>query len=326
MNKIYGINIDTLRLCYEVEKTYHVECLKQMKIGDRYEGFYDFYLIRIEGKYYDYVYEIKYDELGDTLLFGELRLGIRHDNISGNQHQNGLDKAWISISNRVLYSHEFYYLENITSLLGLELHNITCLDICVDLSKDIGKALRKLIRNKNITTILNRKIICHRKEDRPEISFCFSGDMDKDKYLTTTIKQKKAIRDKTKGCTLTAYNKRAEILNSSGKQYILDYYGNPRNLYRVEIHLNNEEIKNYVHHHIKDEFFNYYSIIFDKSLLWKLLGYHLQSIIYFQDTEKTIDWGDILAGVITTSPAKDDFRALTVCKTDNKKEKSKLNK
>lgn len=40
--------------------------------------------------------------------------------------------------------------------------------------------------------------------------------MNKDKYLTVSIKQK-AIKDKGKGTTLTAYNKKAEIANSSGK-------------------------------------------------------------------------------------------------------------
>ena len=44
--------------------------------------------------------------------------------------------------------------------------------------------------------------------------------MNKDKYLTVSIKQKKANKDKSRGATLTAYDKKAEISNSSGKKYI----------------------------------------------------------------------------------------------------------
>ena len=37
-------------------------------------------------------------------------------------------------NNRVLYSDEIYYLDFIEDNLGLELHNITALDLCLDLS------------------------------------------------------------------------------------------------------------------------------------------------------------------------------------------------
>lgn len=155
-------------------------------------------------------------------------------------------KAWISISNRVLYTDEIYYLDFIESNLGLELHNITTLDLCLDMSIDIARLMRRLIRNPQITTILNGKRIIDRKQDRPEITYTSSGNMDKDKYLTVNIKQKKAIKDKSKGSTLIAYDKKTEIANSSDKRYIDDYYDNPSKLHRLEVHLNNEEIKDYI--------------------------------------------------------------------------------
>ena len=63
----------------------------------------------------------------------------------------------ISVSNRVLYSDEIYYLDFIEDNLGLELHNITTLDLCLDLSCDVARMIRRLIRNKNVTTFLNTK-------------------------------------------------------------------------------------------------------------------------------------------------------------------------
>ena len=63
------------------------------------------------------------------------------------------------------------------------------------------------------------------------------------KYLTVNIKQKKAIKDKSKGSTLIAYNKKAEIANSSDKTYINSHYNNPAKLHRLEVHLNNDEVE-----------------------------------------------------------------------------------
>lgn len=43
----------------------------------------------------------------------------------------------------------------------------------------------------NVTTFLNTKEVKNRNEDRPEITYITSGNMNKDKYLTVSIKQKK---------------------------------------------------------------------------------------------------------------------------------------
>lgn len=217
-------------------------------------------------------------------------------------------KAWISISNRVLYTDEIYYLDFIESNLGLELHNITTLDLCLDMSIDIARLMRRLIRNPQITTILNGKRIIDRKQDRPEITYTSSGNMDKDKYLTVNIKQKKAIKDKSKGSTLIAYDKKTEIANSSDKRYIDDYYDNPSKLHRLEVHLNNEEIKDYItrtRHEL-----SFYSLI-DKKFLSKLFGYTLNSLIRFEKEEKPIDWADLLSEGYTPPPANGNTPTLT---------------
>lgn len=290
MNKIYGLNLDALRLCYEVADPHNINIIKDKEVGGEIDFMY-FYLRRIEGKHFKFVYEIRYNDMGKDKLFGEFRLGINDNKEESNTHQNGYTKAWISISNRVLYSDEIYYLGFIEDNLGLELHNITTLDLCLDMSTDIARLIRKLIRNPQITTLLNGKRIINRKEDRPEITYTFSGNMDKDKYLTVNIKQKKAIKDKSKGCTLIAYNKKAEIANSSDKKYIDNYYYNPSKLHRLEVHLNNEEIKDYI---VKTRHeLSFYSFI-DKKFLLRLFGYTLNSLIRFEKEDRPIDWADIL--------------------------------
>lgn len=154
-----------------------------------------------------------------------------------------------------------------------------------------SRLIRRLIRNPQITTILNGKRIIDRKQDRPEITYTSSGNMDKDKYLTVNIKQKKAIKDKSKGSTLIAYNKKTEIANSSDKRYIDDYYNNPSKLHRLEVHLNNEEIRDYITKNRHE--LSFYSLI-DKKFLSRLFGYTLNSLIRFEKEEKPIDWANLL--------------------------------
>ena len=124
MNKIYGLNIDMLRLCYEIKEPNNINILRTREIDEEVDFLY-FYLRRIEGKHFKFVYEIRYNDLGIDKLFGELRLGINDDKEVSNFHSKGYAKAWISVSNHVLYSDEIYYLDCIEDNLGLTLHNLT---------------------------------------------------------------------------------------------------------------------------------------------------------------------------------------------------------
>ena len=300
MNKIYGFHIDMLRLCFEITEPSFFDYLATLTPAEKAD-LYDFYLVRIDGKHFEYVFEIRYNDLGEDKLFGELKFGINRNDDEANTHTNGKRKAWISVSNRVLYTEEIHYLGYIADVLQLELHNITSLDLCLDMTMNIARYLRKLIRNKNLGIILNGKRITDRKADRPEIIYTMSGNLDRDKYLTVNIKQKKAIKDKSRGCTLVAYDKRAEIVNSSSKEYITDLYGQPEKLHRLEVHLNNDELKDYFNR--TGEELNI-GTIFNEKFLFRLFYYTLESLIRFERNGKKIDWWAVLEGGITTTPAK----------------------
>lgn len=298
MNKIHGFNIDMLRLCFEAEEPQLLDCFTTYNVGEKIDLYY-FYLVRIDGKYYDYVYNICYEEQGENKLFGELRFGINKGNDEANTHINGNRKVWLSVNNRVLYTDELYYIDFISDMLGLELHNITTLDITLDMSKNIPQYLRRLIKDKSLGVILNGKRIKDRTQDRPEILYIRSGNLNKEKYLTVNIKEKKAINDKSKGRTLTAYNKLAEIANSSCKNYISDKYEQPKKIYRLEVHLNNEEIKNYIERTRTELNIN---TIFNINFIYSLYIDTLNHIIRFEYEGKKITWENIIDGVITTTP------------------------
>lgn len=301
MNKIYGFQIDMLRLCFEVENPELLDHFATFNVGEKIDLYY-FYLLRVEGKHFEYVFQIRYNELGDDRLFGELKYGLNNNDDDTNTHINGQRKAWISVDNRVLYTEdEFHYLDYITDVLCLELHNITSLDLCLDMTMNIAKYLKRLIRCKDFEVILNGKRIEDRKADRPEITYTMSGNLDRDKYLTLNIKQKKAIKDKSRGSTLSAYDKRAEIANSSDKKYITDLYGQPNKLHRLEVHLNNNEIKDYFTK--TNEELNI-GTLYNLQFLFNLFYYTLGTLIRFEKHGKIVEWWDILDGVITTTPAK----------------------
>ena len=301
MNKILGFNIDMLRLCFEVVEPELFTHLATFDIGDTID-FYEFYLLRIDGKHFEYVFQIRYNEIGDDRLFGELKFGLNRNDDEANMHTNGQRKAWISVSNRVLYTEdEFHYLDYIADVLCLKLHNITSLDLCLDMSMNIARYLKRLIRCKDLGIILNGKRIKDRKEDRPEIIYTMSGNLDRDKYLTLNIKQKKAIKDKSRGSSLAAYDNRAEIANSSSKDYIADLYGRPSKLHRLEVHLNNDELKDYFSR--TGEELNI-GTIFNERSMFRLFYYTLESLIRFERNGKKLDWWAVLEGGITTTPAR----------------------
>lgn len=292
------VMIDALTVCFEVENHYHFDSISSLDFGETYD-LYEFQLVRIEGRYYDNVYTITYMDDDTEIEFGQLKFNISRGSESDNLHENGNLKVWISLNNQTLYTKDQYNLGFIATKLGLEPHNITTLDLCKDTPFNVGKSLRKLIKDKTATTILNGKRVKDRNEDRPEITYTSSGSLNKnDKYMTVNVKQKNAVKDKSKGITLTTYDKAAEVKNSSGKDYILNFYGNPKKLYRTEVHLNNQEVKDYLEG--RGLFFNYYMI--DEALLEDMFYHHLNSVIRFEKGKDHITWEDLCGRNGYTNP------------------------
>lgn len=282
------IQIDAMTVCFEVIDRYHYDQITELDFEQIYD-LYEFQLIRTEGRYYNNVYTIIYMDGDCQIEFGQLKFNIGRDD-ANNLHDNGNPKVWIALNNRSLYTDDQFNLGFIATKLGLEPHNVTTIDLCLDTPFNVSKSLRQLLKNKSITTILNGTKIKDRDEDRPEITYTNSGSLNKDKYMTVNVKQRNAMKDKSRGVTLTTYDKQAEIRNSSGKDYILDFYGNPSKLYRTEVHLNNAEIRDYLEG--RGLYFNYYMI--DAALLEDMFFYHLNSVVRFKNGKEDVMWEHLL--------------------------------
>ena len=281
--------IDALTVCCEVENSVLLDKIAALEYGEVMD-FLEFQLVRVDGRYYKNIYSIHYYEQGEHKTFGKLKFGLNNGSVEGNSFESGKRKAWLTLSNRGLYESDLFYMGYICERLHLNVHNFTSVDLALDTPFDISRSLYKLYRNKDVTTVLNGRRIVDRDEDRPEISRTLSGSLNKDKYQTIYVKQRNAIHDKGKGVSLKTYDKLAEIRNSSDKNYILDFYANPRTLYRTEVHLNNEQIRDYLVKRNID--LCPYSM--DWSVLEEMFFYHLNSLIRFERGRDKILWEDLL--------------------------------
>lgn len=286
------VMIDAFTVCFEVQNNCHYNNLMNIGYGEYYD-MAEFYLMRIEGRYYDNVYLIFVRDTDGIFEFGQLKFNIMNAPTNDNQHKNGTIKAWIKVNNRCFYNCELCNLDYIATQLGLIPHNITALDLCLDTPFSVAKQVRRNIKDSTLTTMLNGKAVRDRNKDLPEITYTISGSLNKEKYMTVNVKQRNAIKDKSRGVTLTTYDKLAEIKNSSGKEYILNYYGNPSRLYRTEVHLNNQEIKDFLNN--RGLSLNCYML--DEDLLEMMFFYHLNSIIHFKYKKEDILWEHMLGRV-----------------------------
>lgn len=285
------IQIDALTLCYEVVNTYYYDQLNNLNFGE-WLDVDNYRLYRIDGRYFDNVYAIRIQNDTHNNDWGYLKFNITRGNDKSNTHTNGLRKVWISLNNETLYTENTQLLTDIRQRLNLAFHNVTTLDLCLDTPFNVSRFIKSYAHNKDVTTILNGKRVTDRDEDRPELTYTTSGSLDnQNKYLTVNIKQRNAIKDKSKGITVLIYDKAAEISNASDKQYIMEYYGNPKRLYRTEVHLNAEDIKNYVERRSID-----YTpmIIFDEAILEDMFFHFLGNVIRFQSSKIDVSWVHIL--------------------------------
>lgn len=279
MSGSYGIAIDELRICYTARDD-ALNSFRNVEVGKYIDiDLYRFY--RITNDRYKFFFHIVED--------GEPVAQMKFD-----MYRETADTHFVffKIENRILYDRE--WLQDVLTLpedLGMTLNNYTAVDLACDSSINISSFIKRMMRDKSVTTIINRKAVKDRKNVLEGVFFEYSTSLDRLKYPTVTIQQKKAIHNKSEGITVQAYDKRAEILNHSHKDYILNNYGNPKKLYRLEVRLHYQELK------------DYFSLLksepapvdlLNQEFLNNMFFYHLYTVIRFSRGRNKINWTDIL--------------------------------
>lgn len=271
--------IDELRLCYIAEPSL-LDNLSSVTFGGHID-FTNFSMIRIVGQHFRYLFRV-FDN--DKHQVGSLYFEQYGD--------VNTCYVWFKFENRVLYDGEqFRTTLDIPRQLNLHFNNITAIDLTKDFRKNIVNIIRRLYKNEQITTIVNGKAIKDRKLIIPEFHIDYSVSLERLRNPTFYAKQKKALHDKTKGICVCCYDKKTEVETESHKQYILDFYNNPKSLHRLEVHLNADEIRTYCSavHMVQSV-----DLIFDKDFLTNMFYYHLASVVRFTKGRTKLDWRDIL--------------------------------
>lgn len=100
-----------------------------------------------------------------------------------------------------------------------------------------------MLRNRNIETILNGKVISDRNETINEVLYLHKGNLNKYNDLSLYFKQ--ADKD---GFEMKIYDKKKEITESSHKEYIYTWHSLKPNtkLWRIELSLKHAHLKDYI--------------------------------------------------------------------------------
>ena len=257
---------------------------------------WDFRLEKTEGKYYDYIYKIIYLERTsnnpnseyDMQCFGTLRWGLKADK---EGEMSGF--VWIEIDNKQLYlnyntHNRLVYLDYIEGMLGLNFHNLTRLDLAFDDTRNLSKRLIRAIRDEALIPIVNGTKITDRDKLLEDILYIGVGSCRRIKEYSLIVQQKNG------DLRLSAYNKKREIESNSGKHYIAEVNGNPNYLFRLEVRVNGDTLREYFQH-LGIEYNP--MLLCNEDFLWRLFLDFSNRVLRFQTVKgkQTLDVLDIVA-------------------------------
>lgn len=274
------IVIDELKLCYIADRE-QMACLAEVAVGSSVELYhYKFY--RFLNERFRFFFEV----VEDGVKVAHLKFGHYTDKEDAPLY------VYLKVLNRVLY--DAVRLQRLLALpdeFGMLFNNFTAIDLALDGGLNFPSLIKRMMRDKTVTTIINGKAVKDRKKVLQGVSFEYSSTLGRLNHPTITVKQKKAIANKCNGVTVQAYNKKAEIDDHSDKRYILDYYGHPKRLYRLEIRFHYQELKDYF---VMLGKYPSPEDLFDAESLKKMFFYHLSAVMRFTRGRRKIDWETLL--------------------------------
>ena len=292
------ISADKVKLCYTLYEDSPLYQLMETPLEIYELPHWDFRLERTEGIYYNYIYKIIYLERTsntpnseyDMQCFGTLRWGLKADK---EGEMSGF--VWIEIDNKQLYLNYNYnthnrlvYLDYIEGMLGLKFHNLTRLDLAFDDTRNLSKRLIRAIRDENLIPIVNGTKVTDRDKLLEDILYIGVGSCRRIKEYSLIVQQKNG------DLRLSAYNKKREIESNSGKHYIIEANSNPNCLFRLEVRVNGDTLREYFQH----LGIEYNPMLFcNEDFLWRLFLDFSNRVLRFQTVKgkQTLDVLDIVA-------------------------------
>lgn len=283
MKQYINTGVDKLTLCYKIDKN---SLLYDINEEDMVIDLGDFRLHRIKSGHFKNAFKIitLWDAPDGNGLswqnYGILKFCRYTD--SGEKAQ----LAWIYYDNPTLYKQVYpnvnasIYGEFISERLCLELKNITEIEIYFDTTQNAPKAIKHMLRNTNITTLLNGRVV-ERKTNINEILYLHKGTLNTYKDMSIYVKQS----DK-EGFQLKSYDKHKEITESSHKAYIQKWHqlDPTQKLYRVEISLKHRHIREYITNNRIELTHNLFS---DREFLFNCFLHFSNRLLRFRNKDNT---------------------------------------
>lgn len=200
--------------------------------------------------------------------------------------------VWVSYENKTLYDGRF---EKLYALLRnsvhLQFNNITTIELAVDSTFSINKLAYTNLRNKELETILNGKVIDRNSKLDLYFHSITTANRVVEHYIQVENKDYKH-NSKHKGMALKTYNKLDEIAaNNYEKQYILDKYNFPDKLFRLEITVTGEAAMEYVNRYrVECE-----KLFFNSDQLQVMFFTHINRLLRWRKGRTIIKWEDLIA-------------------------------
>jgi hypothetical protein len=179
---------------------------------------------------------------------------VHHEVIEWKESKQKIDLTTIgSISNYTKIVHEprvpsktlktqyntIYFLEEMTSRLGLELISISNLEIALDSNINFARLIKRTVANDNYIPIV-KGIRYQEVNSRDKIKNAhFKNESNRKRLINLSF----YISQTALG--LKCYNKTIEINDKSHKTYIYKRLGMEKNIHRMEVTAKNEAIKSY---------------------------------------------------------------------------------
>lgn len=282
MKQFINIGVDKLTLCYIINEN---SLLYNINEEDIEIDLGDFRLHRIRSGHFKNAFKIitLWDAPDGNGLswqsFGILKF-CRYTDSSENTQL-----AWIYYDNHTLYKQVYpnvncsIYGEFISEKLGLELKNITDLEIYFDTSRNAPLYIKKTLRDKTIKTLLNGRIV-DRNSNVKEIRYWHTGTLDIYKDMTIYVRQADSA-----GFQLKVYNKTKEIAESSHKAYIMEWHQltSSKKLYRIELSLKHRHLRDYI---TNNRIVLTHNLFSDREFLFDCFLHFADRLLRFEDKKK----------------------------------------
>lgn len=293
--------IDKLTLCYRIVDSAALSELILNKDEDRpteirFDDSFSMHLTKKKG--FKSAFNIIYADIDDTgsiqsnavpqmknYLFGVIKFGQLNDDENIGVDNLIHKKVWLDIENSSFYfrynhkANKLVYLDYITKELGLELNNVTHLDIALDSQINFARSVKDLIRCKELTPIVVNKAYEDRSKLIPHIQFIYSTTPDRLLNYSIYIQQKGSDNISVK-----CYNKNIELENNSDKEYISEYYKYPAKLNRLEVRLHRKQVHKFFEDNnieLKTDYF----WVDNNEILKQMLDFYLNKLLRFRKTK-----------------------------------------